>query len=202
MPTAIPETQLLQTVQKSIDNAFNQGIVGVLLLVGAGFFILAIVLLIYILRRPSQSADDSALLKIVSLNDLQFKAAAAETSSREKREADYQHERTIMSERTISAIDRQTTVIQSNNDTFAIAFETQKIDTRAIREGVNALNDLPLKDAIEGIKAILANVLIIKETLEHAEKRRQTGEIRAVIVPAIANPFSPSGAFNTEVKST
>ena len=52
-PTPIPDTQLLQAVARTVDTAFQQGVVGVLLLFAAtGFFVsIAIVVVVWSRRN-------------------------------------------------------------------------------------------------------------------------------------------------------
>ena len=58
-PTSLPiSNQVIESINETVRLAFNQGLVGVLLLAAFTGAVIAVAVAIYIIRRPSKSTND------------------------------------------------------------------------------------------------------------------------------------------------
>ena len=69
-PTPITDTQILQAVTKTVDTAFQQGVVGVLLLFAATGFITAIAVVIVVWSRRAVKPSDPTAGTNAAINAL------------------------------------------------------------------------------------------------------------------------------------
>jgi hypothetical protein len=208
-PTPVSNTQILQAVASTIDSAFEQGLVGVLLLFAASLFILTIAIVIIAWsRRNLKPADTtagtnaaiSALAEAISAGNKRFDDVIE--AQKEKDNADRIQSRE-MDEKYIESFGANAAATNSlvdllrkqGNENLAMKDALQTMTT----QGSKPLNDLILKfDEIQrdvksiretstndhqSFERILMDIAEMKAIVLRIEAKRGTGESQ--IVPPV-----------------
>lgn len=208
MPTAVPDPQLLQAVQKTVDNAFNQGIVGVLLLLGAMGVFTSIALVVYFWRRPVKKDDEPVSVTLSKVLDKTF-TKLEKLEAERKAEQQQQHEAAQkMSERFIAAMESNALA----NTKIAGGFDTQSTDIGVLKKVINQMatdGSIPLQELIKTVNRIeekldeswkaededrklKANVLqelsLVNAALKRIEDQRKTSEMKKIVLPEALPP--------------
>ena len=211
-PTPIPDSQLLQAVTKTVDNAFQQGVVGVLLLFAAtGFFVAIAIVIVAWSRRNNKPADSTAgtnaainaLAEAISAGNKRFDDVL--DNQKEKDTADRAQDKQT-NESWIESISAQADA--TNN--LADALKKLGIDNTTLKDDVHIMTtqgSKPLNDLIDKFDALQQDVTAIKETslndrqafemllhdiaemkaivirIENDQKRRATSENNKINLP-------------------
>lgn len=212
-PTSIPDTQLLQAVARTVDSAFQQGVVGVLLLFAAtGFFVSIAIVVIAWSRRNTKPSDPTsgtnaainALAEAISAGNKRFDDVL--DNQKEKENADRQQDKE-QNERYIESITAQSDATNNLADTLKkYAFDniSMKDDLHTMTtQGSKPLNELiqkfdEIKDIVVSIKEnsdndhksyekLLADVADMKAIVIRIEQKR-TGEMNKVELN-VTNPL-------------
>jgi len=209
VPTPIPDGQLLQAVAKTVDNAFQQGLVGVLLLFSAALFILAIAIAIVAWSRRNIKPSDStagtnaainALAEAISAGNKRFDDVLENQKVKDTADREQDKEK---NESWIESISAQADA--TNN--LADALKKLGVDNTSMKDdlhtmtvtGSKPLNDLitkfdSLQSDVQAIRAnndtdhaaidtILHDIADMKAIVIRLEQRRATSETSKVNIP-------------------
>lgn len=207
-PTPISETQILQAVTRTVDTAFQQGVVGVLLLFAATGFITAIAVVIVVWSRRSVKPSDPTAGTNAAINALAEAISAGnkrldETlfAQKEKDDEDRQQDKEL-NEKYIESISAQADATNSSLDALKKLITdsaTMKEDLHTMStQGSKPLNDLIVKfdDIQRDVKSIketsandhqsfekiLLDIAEMKEIVLRIDAKRSTGDIKRVEV--------------------
>lgn len=190
MPTPIPSNQIITAVKESVDLAFQQGIVGFLLICAFAFAVIAIVALIYVIRRPSKTVGEHDVnIAISSLADKAEERSKKAEERAQKKEDQLQKqnekhsdEMKVMGEQFLEAMRQMATAntLLGGNQTIQIT-GIEKITT--VVEKIDTVGSTPMQKLIIEVAEIKKTVNdILTNLLPCAELRTLSDEDRKLLL--------------------
>jgi septal ring factor EnvC (AmiA/AmiB activator) len=169
MPTPIPSNQIITAVKETVDTAFQQGAIGVLLLFMFGVAVFAVAILVYVARRPAKATGERDVN--IALSTMADKASArAEKKNDELHAQNQQHNREMkeMGDRFLCALEDLTKA----NMSIAGHQQAQISEVGAVKSIVSSMNTVgsaPLQGLVvtaSSIKEDTARIPTLQNTIE------------------------------------